>query len=125
MFAVIETGGKQYKVSEGDTVLVDLLDSGEEKKVVFDSVLLIAEGEKTTIGQPIIANATVEAEFVSVEKAKKLIVFKMKRRKSSLKKNGHRQKYAMVKITKINTSAPAKQAKTQSVQKIDDTTGEE
>ena len=106
MFAVIETGGKQYKVTEGDTVLVDLMDIPEnETKVVFDKVLLIESDKKISIGQPTVKNATVEAEFVSVEKGKKIHVFKMKRRKDSKKKIGHRQKYSMVKILKINEVA--------------------
>ncbi|MCD6460301.1 50S ribosomal protein L21 [bacterium] len=113
MFAVIETGGKQYKVTEGETVLVDLIDIPEkETKVVFDKVLLIESDKKTSIGQPTVENATVEAEFISVEKGKKIHVFKMKRRKNSKKKIGHRQKYSMVKIIKINESA-ANQKKTE------------
>ena len=125
MFAIIETGGKQYKVSEGDKILVDLLETGDQKNVVFDSVLLISEGENTTIGQPTIKDATVEAEYLSEEKGKKLIVFKMRRRKDMKKKTGHRQKYAMVKINKINASGSAKPAKAQSAPKTDDTTNEE
>lgn len=110
MFAIIESGGKQYKVSEGDMVQVDLFDAPEDNKVVFDSVLLIADDNDTTVGQPTIKNATVEGEYVSEEKGKKLIVFKMKRRKASQKRTGHRQKYSLVKITKINASGAPKPA---------------
>ena len=119
MFAVIETGGKQYKVTEGDTVLVDLMNIPEnEKKVIFDKVLLIESGKKISIGQPTVENATVEAEFISVEKGKKLHVFKMKRRKASSKKIGHRQKYSMVRIVKINETA-AKPKKAEAVKTED------
>jgi len=118
MFAVIETGGKQYKVTEGDTVLVDLMDIPEnETKVVFDKVLLIESDKKISVGQPTVENATVEGEFVSVEKGKKIHVFKMKRRKSTKKKIGHRQKYSMVKILKINeTVAKPKKAEAKKIE---------
>lgn len=102
MFAVIESGGKQYKVTEGETILVDLFDTPEDSKVVFDKVLLVTQDENVVIGQPTVANATVEGEYIRMEKGKKLDVFKMKRRKSFEKKTGHRQKYSLVKILKIN-----------------------
>lgn len=112
MFAVIESGGKQYKVTEGQTLLVDLFDVPENKKVTFEKVLLVSNGDSVSIGQPVIENAIVKAEFVSVEKGKKIEVFKMKRRKDSRVHTGHRQKYCAVKILKIDTST--KKAKTAS-----------
>jgi len=105
MFAVIEAKGKQYKVSEGQIVLIDLIDEPAVKNIVFDNVLLINSDDAVLIGQPTVKGASVEGELVSVEKGKKVVVFKMKRRKSSMKKTGHRQKYSKIKILKINTSA--------------------
>ena len=105
MFAVIESGGKQYKVTEGQTLLVDLFDVPEDNKVTFEKVLLVSNGDSVSIGQPIVESTVVNAEFLSVEKGKKIEVFKMKRRKDSRVHTGHRQKYCAVKILKINTSA--------------------
>jgi len=105
MFAVIESGGKQYKVTEGQTLLVDLFDVPENKKVTFEKVLLVSNGDSVSIGQPVVESAVVKAEFVAIEKGKKIEVFKMKRRKDSRVHTGHRQKYCSVKILKIDTSA--------------------
>ncbi len=105
MFAVIEAKGKQYKVSEGQIVLIDLMDEPTDKNVVFDNVLLINSDDKVLIGQPTVKGATVEGELICTEKGKKVVVFKMKRRKSSMKKTGHRQQYSKIRITKINTSS--------------------
>ena len=101
MFAIIETGGKQYKVQEGDTILVDLFETPQDSNVVFDKVLLLQNDDTVTLGKPTVANASVSAEFISEEKGKKIDVFKMKRRKKNRKRQGHRQKYSMVKILKI------------------------
>lgn len=102
MFAIIETGGKQYKVEEGQTLLVDLLGELESDNVTFDNVLLVNDGETTLIGTPNVDNASVDAVYLNEEKGTKINVFKMKRRKSFMKKTGHRQHYAKVKIVKIN-----------------------
>ena len=102
MYAVIVTGGKQYKVSEGDTLFVEKLDVNEGESVTFDQVLVTGEGENVTVGAPTVAGATVEAKVVKNGKAKKIYVFKMKRKKNERKKNGHRQPYSKVEIVKIN-----------------------
>ena len=102
MYAVIVTGGKQYKVSEGDTLFVEKLDVAEGESVTFDQVLVTGEGENVTVGAPTVAGATVEAKVVKNGKAKKIYVFKMKRKKNERKKNGHRQPYSKVEIVKIN-----------------------
>ena len=102
MYAVIVTGGKQYKVSEGDTLFVEKLDVAEGESVTFDQVLITGEGENVTVGAPTVAGATVEAKVVKNGKAKKIYVFKMKRKKNERKKNGHRQPYSKVEIVKIN-----------------------
>lgn len=102
MYAVIVTGGKQYKVSEGDTLFVEKLDAEEGSTVTFDKVLITGDGENVTVGAPEVAGATVEAKVVKNGKAKKIYVFKMKRKKNERKKNGHRQPYSKVEIVKIN-----------------------
>lgn len=102
MYAVIVTGGKQYKVSEGDTIFVEKLEAEEGSSVTFDQVLMAGEGESVTVGAPVVAGASVEAKVVKNGKAKKIYVFKMKRKKNERKKQGHRQPYTKVEITKIN-----------------------
>ncbi len=101
MFAVIETGGKQYKVQEGDVLAVEKLNQDEGQKVTFDRVLLIDEEGKTLIGTPHIKNALVKAEIIENFKDKKVIVFKKKRRKQYKKKRGHRQELTRIKIEQI------------------------
>jgi large subunit ribosomal protein L21 len=99
-YAVIRTGGKQYRVAEGDTVRVDLLAGKAGEKVMFDDVLFIG-GAEPKMGKGKIAGASVEGEIVGEVKGDKLVVFKFRRRKRSRKKNGHRQHYTAVKITKV------------------------
>ena len=102
MYAVIETGGKQYKVSEGDTLFVEKLDVAEDDTVTFDKVLAVADGENVTFGAPVVDGATVTAKVVKNGKAKKIYVFKMKRKKNYRRKKGHRQPFTKVVIEKIN-----------------------
>ena len=99
MYAVIVTGGKQYKVSEGDTLFVEKIEAEEGSAVTFDQV---GEGEDVKVGAPTVAGATVEANIVKNGRAKKIYVFKMKRKKNERKKKGHRQPFTKVEITKIN-----------------------
>jgi len=102
MHAIIETGGKQYRVSEGDTLFIEkLADVDAGKEVSFDRVLAVFNGEATQLGAPTVEGATVTAEVVKNGKAKKVIVFKFKRRKNYKRKQGHRQPYTQVKISKI------------------------
>ena len=91
MYAVIVTGGKQYKVSEGDTLFVEKIEAEEGSAVTFDQVLMVGEGEDVKVGAPTVAGATVEANIVKNGKAKKIYVFKMKRKKNERKKKGHNQ----------------------------------
>ena len=102
MYAVIVTGGKQYKVSEGDTIFIEKLEVEEGSSVTFDKVLIAGEGDDVKVGAPTVDGATVEAKVVKNGKAKKIYVFKMKRKKNERKKKGHRQPYTKVEITKIN-----------------------
>ena len=102
MYAIIVTGGKQYKVSEGDTLFVEKLEAEEGASITFDQVLMAGEGEDVKVGAPTVAGATVEAKVLKNGKAKKIYVFKMKRKKNERKKKGHRQPFTKVEITKIN-----------------------
>lgn len=102
MYAVIVTGGKQYKVSEGDTLFVEKLDVEEGSTVTFDKVLMAGDGENVKVGAPTVDGAAVEAKVLKNGKAKKIYVFKMKRKKNERKKKGHRQPFTKVEITKIN-----------------------
>lgn len=100
-YAVIRTGGKQYRVAEGETVRIDRLAGAAGEKVSFDDVLLIG-GDTPKIGKPKLAGASVDAEIVGEVKGDKLVVFKFRKRKRSRKKAGHRQSFTAVKITKVN-----------------------
>ena len=102
MHAVIETGGKQYRVAEGDVVFIEKLAVEAGETVTFDKVLAVIDGEKATFGAPTVAGATVSAEVVKTGKGKKIYVFKYKPKKNYRRKTGHRQPYTQVKIAKIN-----------------------
>ncbi len=101
MYAIIATGGKQYKVSEGDIIKVEKLGIEADEKVTFDQVLLVSDSD-VKVGNPTVANASVEGTVLSNGRAKKIIVHKYKRKTGYHKKNGHRQSYTEVKIDKIN-----------------------
>lgn len=101
MYAVVNTGGKQYKVQEGDLLRVEKLPGEVGSEVSFDKVLLFSDGEKLTVGQPLLDNVAVSGQIVEQGKGKKIIVFKYKRRKTYRKKQGHRQQYTTVKIASI------------------------
>ena len=101
MYAIIATGGKQYKVSEGDVIKVEKLGVEAGSAYTFDQVLVVG-GEETKVGDPVVAGATVEASVVEDGKDKKVIVYKYKRKTGYHKKQGHRQPYTKVKIEKSN-----------------------
>ena len=101
MFAVIKTGGKQYKVAAEDTITVMTLAGEPGDKVTFDTVLMLVDGEATTVGAPQVAGATVSAEIVEQARSPKVIAFKKRRRKNSKRKRGHRQDLTIVRITGI------------------------
>lgn len=101
MFAVIKTGGKQYKVSENDIIDVEKLAANEGDKVTFSEVVALENDGKTSIGTPLVENASVEAEVLKQFKEDKIIVFKKKRRHNYRRKQGHRQLATKVKITSI------------------------
>ena len=101
MYAVIKTGGKQYKVAEGDTLKVEKLDTEIGKKVTFKEVLMVADGENITVGAPMVEKASVEAKVVAQGKGKKVNIIKFRRRKHSMKRQGHRQLCTEIQIGKI------------------------
>jgi large subunit ribosomal protein L21 len=102
MYAVIKTGGKQYKVAAGDKLKVEKLVGEVGSTVVIDKVLLIANGETTTIGAPLVAGAKVNATVVSHGRGDKVMIFKMRRRKHYRKTQGHRQSYTEIQIDTIS-----------------------
>lgn len=101
MYAIIVTGGKQYKVSEGDVIRVEKLGAEAGAEFTFDQVLAVSDDE-LKVGTPVVAGASVKAEVLSNGKAKKVVVYKYKSKTGYHKKNGHRQSFTQVKITKIN-----------------------
>jgi large subunit ribosomal protein L21 len=110
MYAIIETGGKQYRVQEGDVITVEKLDAAVGETVCFDHVLVLGEGEGIQVGTPYVGTA-VEGKVVEEGKGKKVIIFKYKAKKDYRKKQGHRQPYTMVEITGLGADAPKAEAK--------------
>jgi len=104
MYAVIESGGKQYRVEPGKTVVVDKLSGDEGSSIEFDKVLLVSSGDgaDVKIGQPVVTGAKVTGEIVGHPLGEKLTVFKFRRRKNYVRRNGHRQQFTAVKIAAIN-----------------------
>ena len=102
MHAIIETGGKQYKVTEGDTLFIEKLPNEAGDNVTFDKVLAVIDGDKITVGTPVVEGAKVDASVVKNGKGKKILVFKYKPKKGYRKRQGHRQPYTKVEITKVN-----------------------
>jgi len=121
MFAVIKTGGKQYKIQKGDVLSIEKVGLEEGQKLSFDTVLLIEDGNKTLIGTPFIEKARVEAVVIENFKDKKIIVFKKKRRKQYRKKIGHRQELTKVKVEEIisGEKASLKKEPTRTVKKVE------
>ena len=101
MYAVIQTGGKQYRVEEGDRLRVEKLDAAAGENVTFDQVLMVAEGDDVKIGQPVLDSASVSGEVVEHGRGKKIKIVKFRRRKNSRRQHGHRQWFSDVKITGI------------------------
>ncbi len=101
MHAIIETGGKQYRVTEGDTLFIEKLDVSSGDSITFDRVLAIIDGEKQSFGAPTVEGAKVTASVVKSGRAKKIIVFKFKAKKNYRRRQGHRQPYTKVQIDKI------------------------
>jgi len=103
MYAVVKTGGKQYRVTPGETLRVEKIEGEVGSSITFDTVLMVSDGEKVTLGQPLVENTSVVAHIIEQGKSKKIIVFKYKRRKRFRRTRGHRQLFTAVKIDTINT----------------------
>jgi large subunit ribosomal protein L21 len=101
MFAVLKTGGKQYKVAKGDTISVEKLPGEVGDQVELANVLMVVDDDDVRVGQPVLSGATVKAEIVDQGRHRKIIVFKMKRRKNYRRKAGHRQPFTALKIVDI------------------------
>lgn len=101
MYAIISSGGKQYKVEQGDILRVEKLEGEVGSEIVLDRVLMVADGDDVKIGQPVLEGAAVNGTVVEQGKARKILVFKYKRRKRFHKKQGHRQQFTAIKINSI------------------------
>ncbi len=117
MYAIVETGGKQYKFEEGKYTDIELLEAQKDEKIVFDKIVMLVNGKKSKVGTPYVTSATVDATVVKNDKAKKVIVYKQRPKKGTRVKQGHRQQFTRVMINKINTKAKSS--------KGEETTGEE
>jgi large subunit ribosomal protein L21 len=102
MYAIVETGGKQFRVSEGDVIRTDLIETEVGTSVTFDRVILHANGDEVKIGAPLVSGVTVTGTVLRQAKDKKILVFKYKPKKRVRKLNGHRQRFAEVRIDKIS-----------------------
>ncbi len=103
MYAVVKTGGKQYKVSEGDVLNIEKIEGDKGNAVVFDEVLMVSSDSDIKVGTPYVTGVKVTGEIIARIKAPKIMVFKMKRRKGYRKKTGHRQELTSLKIKEIST----------------------
>ena len=110
MYAVIETGGKQYRVTEGDKIFVEKLDIEAGSSISIKEVLVIEKDDQTLVGKPYVTGASVRAEVVENGKAKKVVIYKYKAKKDSKKKQGHRQPYTQLEIKSISMKVSRKMA---------------
>lgn len=101
MTAIFETGGKQYRIKEGDIIYVEKLDAAASDEIVFDKVLAVLDGDKIKTGTPYVSGVTIKASVIKQGKNKKIIVFKMKAKKNYRKKQGHRQPYTKLQIKSV------------------------
>ncbi len=101
MYAIIKTGGKQYRISPGDVLRVERLPGERGDEVILDQVLLVTDGDAVQVGQPLVPNATVRTQIVRQGKDKKVLIFKKKRRKNYRRKQGHRQLFTALQINEI------------------------
>ena len=101
MYAVIKTGGKQYRVQQGDVIFVEKLNAQADEAVTFDEVLLVGDADQAKVGTPVVEGAKVKGKVLAQVKGKKIVVYKYKAKKNERKKQGHRQPYTKVEITAI------------------------
>ena len=105
MFAVFQSGGKQHRVAEGDVVKLELLDAEPGQEVVFDKVLMVANGDDVNVGAPYVDGGQVKGEVLRNDRGDKIRILKFKRRKGYLRRKGHRQQFTELKITGISSAA--------------------
>jgi len=110
MYAVVNTGGKQYKVQQGEILRIEKIPGDVGSPVTFDRVMMFSDGETVSIGQPVLDNVAVEGHIVAQGKAKKILVFKYKRRKRYRRKQGHRQEFTAVQIDSIQGAGSSAKA---------------
>ena len=101
MYAVIKTGGKQYRVQQGDVIFVEKLNAQADEAVTFDEVLLVGDADQSKVGTPVVEGAKVEGKVLAQVKSRKIVVYKYKAKKNERKKQGHRQPYTKVEITAV------------------------
>ena len=101
MYAVIKTGGKQYRVQQGDVIFVEKLNAQADEAVTFEEVLLVGDADQSKVGTPVVEGAKVEGKVLAQVKGKKIVVYKYKAKKNERKKQGHRQPYTKVEITAV------------------------
>ena len=102
MYAVIKTGGKQYRVQQGDVIFVEKLNAQADEAVTFDEVLLVGDADQAKVGTPVVEGSKDEGKVLAQVKSRKIVVYKYKAKKNERKKQGHRQPYTKVEITAIN-----------------------
>ena len=119
MYAIIESCGRQYKVTEGDVVFFEKLEAEEGKKITFDNVVLVSDDKKVEVGAPYVKGVKVEGKVVSHGKGKKILVYKYKAKKNYRRTQGHRQPYTKVEITGIKTAAKKTAAKAEKTEKVE------
>ena len=126
MYALVKTGGKQYRVSKDDTILVERIAAEEGAEVILNDIVMLGEGDKVTIGNPKVDGAAVSATVVRQTRGPKIIIFRRKRRKNHRRTQGHRQDLTLLKINDIAEDAkkltPAKPVAKKAAQKLEDTT---
>ena len=119
MYAIIESCGRQYKVTEGDVVFFEKLEAEEGKKVTFDNVVLLSDDKKVEVGAPYVKGVKVEGKVVSHGKGKKILVYKYKAKKNYRRTQGHRQPYTKVEITSIKTATKKAGSKKEVAEKVE------
>ena len=119
MYAIIESCGKQYKVSEGDVIFFEKLDTEEGKKVTFANVLLVSDDKKVEVGAPYVKGVKVEGKVIAHGKGKKILVYKYKAKKNYRRTQGHRQPFTKVEITKIATATKKAEPKAETAEKVE------
>lgn len=104
MFAIVRTGGKQYRVQKDDVIKVEKLEAEAGKTIKLEDVLMVSDGKKATLGEPVVAGASVSAEVIAQDRGPKIVVFKKKRRQNYRRKKGHRQNLTVLRIKDIKAA---------------------